>query len=170
MTNVNTCAHLANDKKQVEEARSLYHTLISCKLDPLESMLAMQRNLQIDLHNRMPENNKHPDNLKTIGDKIEWIRNNQQSMVDEHYELMTALGGSNGSASWKPWKSKYNETRKKLYDEMSEDEKSEIQFELVDAWHFFMNQMIALNLSAEDFFVLYFLKNAENFSRYKNGY
>ena len=42
--------------------------------------------------------------------------------------------------------------------------------ELIDSWHFFMNLMIALNMSADELFQMYLEKNKENIRRQNEGY
>jgi len=42
--------------------------------------------------------------------------------------------------------------------------------EMIDAWHFFMNIMLALGFSAEEFIAMYFEKNKINYQRQKDGY
>lgn len=66
---------------------------------------------------------------------------------------------------FKPWKD---------YDNMTPDETVEAlkryKEELIDAFHFFMNMMIAVDFNADEFFAMYMEKNKENIARQQRGY
>ena len=44
------------------------------------------------------------------------------------------------------------------------------KMECIDAWHFFMNIMLALGFSEEEFYEMYMRKNRENHRRQDDGY
>lgn len=172
MAHFNECAHLIEG---VDKATRAYADNIMHNIDPLQVMLDMQRSLQIRLANDKPETNRHPDSLETAGEVLAWLRNQDDYIADETRELYTSLGGmSNGekeaSAVWKPWKKRYSEMQSKKIQDLSPEDQLEIKFELIDQFHFFMNKFIALGMSAEEIFKLYYLKNAENFARQDRGY
>jgi len=66
---------------------------------------------------------------------------------------------------FKPWKD---------YSKMTEEEKqdafSKFIDELVDAWHFFMNLILAADITPEEFYKRYLAKNKENHKRQDKGY
>lgn len=174
MAEFNSCANLLNDES-FKEARQVYQELLANGKDPFEHMLSMQFDLQVALAKKSPEFNASPDSLSTIGQKFDWLRENKQAFDDEYREIVDALPGMNTpekdrSAVWKRWKAKYGEIRSKTFADLSEDELKELKFELTDSFHFFMNMFFALDMDAEEMFVFYYHKNAENHNRAKNGY
>lgn len=62
----------------------------------------------------------------------------------------------------------------KDYSKMSTAEANEAyeryKEELVDAWHFFMNMMLAAGMSAEELYDMYMEKHKENIRRQDEGY
>lgn len=172
MAHFNECSQLIEG---ADKAQAAYDSHIAKHSDPLQVMLDMQKSLQVRLAIDKPEYNKHPDNLESVGDVVDWLRLQKDYMDDEFRELLTSLGGmSNGekaaSSCWKPWKSQHAEFRNRKISELSDKDQLEIKFELIDGLHFFMNQFLALGMGAEEIFKLYYLKNAENFARQDNGY
>lgn len=172
MAHFNECAHLIEG---VDKAQNEYWDILGDEKDPLQIMLDMQKSLQIRLANDKPGTNMHPDDLETAGEVLTWLRNQDDYIADETRELYTALGGmSNGekeaSAVWKPWKKRHAEMFGKNIRDLSAEDQLEIKFELIDQFHFFMNKFIALGMSAEEIFKLYYLKNKHNFERQDNGY
>ncbi|ASZ76539.1 hypothetical protein [Proteus phage PM2] len=174
MAHFNVCSTLV-DEGSLTKAREAYSDIISSGQDPLQVMLDMQKSLQVFLAKTKPFNNQSPDELKTCGDILKWMRSQDDYLNDETRELYTSLGGmSNGdkeaSAVWKPWKARHEEMSNKPFSELSEADQLEVKFELIDQVHFFMNKLIGLGMSSEEIFVLYYLKNAENFARQERGY
>ncbi|AZV01087.1 hypothetical protein KNU35_gp144 [Escherichia phage vB_EcoM_005] len=103
------------------------------------------------------------------------LREQKDCIDDEFRELLTSLGEmskgeKDASAVWKKWKARYPEAQAKPISEMSPEDQLEIKFELIDIMHFVFNMAIGLNMSAEEMFKLYYLKNKHNFERQDNGY
>lgn len=174
MSHFNQCSQLAN-LSDMQNAEARYMGIISKGGDPLQVMLDMQKSLQDRLAKDKPRTNRSVESLETCGDILAWMRAQDDYLQDETRELYTSLGGmSNGekdaSAVWKPWKARHEEMRDLPFAELSDEDKLEVYFELIDQFHFFMNKFLALGLDAEAIFKLYFLKNAENFSRQDRGY
>lgn len=173
MAHFNECSQLISGS-DVAEAR--YAGIVrSVGGDPLQTMIDMQKSLQIRLANDKPETNRHPDSLETAGEVLAWLRAQDDYIADETRELYTSLGGmSNGEkdacAVWKPWKARYTEMQSRKISDFSPEDQLEIKFELIDQLHFFLNKFMALGLDAEEIFKLYYLKNAENFARQDRGY
>lgn len=170
----NECAGLYG-KEAVTEAIGFYNALLESGVDPMGSMLNMQKSLQVRLANDKPECNANPDELETCGDILTWLRNQDDYIADETRELYTSLGGmSNGEKAaacvWKPWRATHMECFNRPFGELSDKDQIEVKMEMIDQWHFFMNKFIALKMSPEDIFVYYYIKNRENFARQDRGY
>ncbi len=141
----------------------------------LDEMLGMQKRLQTKLAAEKPEMNLDPNNIDTAGKTVDWMRTQWDCMSDEFRELLTSLGGmssgeKNASGVWKAWKSNNLEKRATLIKDLSPEDQLEIKFELIDIWHFFLNMNIALGMTSDEIFELYYLKNKENFERQNRGY
>lgn len=174
MAEFNSCAHLMETPEH-KDAQVKYDQLLATGVDPFGYIMKMQETLQEKLAERFPERCLKPSELKTLGQKYDWIRDNKIAFDDEYAELISALGGMNKSdkdrsALWKKWKSNHESLRNELFDNLTAEEKIELMFECVDQVHFFLNQVVALEMSAKDIFVLYYAKNAENLRRYNSGY
>lgn len=172
MAHFNECSGLIAGVDKAEEA--YFNALIHEDKDPLQVMLDMQKSLQVRLANDR-EYCYHPDKLATAGDVVAWMREQKDCIDDEFRELLTSLGEmskgeKDASAVWKKWKARYQEAQAKPISEMSPEDQLEIKFELVDIIHFVLNMAIGLNMSAEELFKLYYLKNKANFERQDNGY
>lgn len=172
MAHFNECSQLIAGVDKAEEA--YFNALIHEDKDPLQVMLDMQKSLQVRLANDR-EYCYHPDKLSTAGDVVAWMREQKDCIDDEFRELLTSLGEmskgeKDASAVWKKWKARYPEAQAKPISEMSPEDQLEIKFELIDIMHFVFNMAIGLNMSAEEMFKLYYLKNKHNFERQDNGY
>ena len=173
MAHFNECSGLIAGVDKAEEA--YFNALIHEDKDPLQVMLDMQKSLQVRLAKDKPEICYHPDNLKTAGDVVAWLREQKDCIDDEFRELLTSLGemsrgDKDASAVWKKWKARYAEAQAKPISEMSDADQLEIKFEMIDILHFVLNMFAGLGMDAEEIFKLYYLKNAENFARQDNGY
>ena len=172
MPHFNECSQLIEG---ADKAQNEYWDILGDEKDPLQVMLDMQKSLQVRLAKDKPEYNRHPDDLATAGEVVDWLRNQKDYIDDEFRELLTSLGGmSNGekdaSAVWKPWKSQHGERRETLITDLSPQDQLEIKFEMIDILHFVLNMFQGLGLTAEEIFKLYYLKNQHNFERQDNGY
>ena len=56
------------------------------------------------------------------------------------------------------------------FNSLTEDDKKELQMELIDIQHFLFNMMLASGLTPADLMNMYFAKNKENRERQKRGY
>ena len=171
----NSCSDLANDGAFLE-AQEKYEELLTQGKDPFGYMLKMQYDLQKALYKRLPEQVMNVDDLDTLGKKYDWLRDNKIAADDEFSELVDALPGmsvmnaKDRTSLWKAWKGKRNEVRNMKFSELSVPDKNEAKYEAIDMVHFWMNQLIAMELDAEDIFKFYYTKNAENHRRAQNGY
>ncbi len=145
-------------------------------IDPLQVMLDMQRHLQIRLANDKPETNRHPDSLETAGEVLAWLRNQDIISQQNSQRAIYFFGGmSNGKKKLLLYGNLGRNVILKCnpkinLEDLSPKDQLEIKFELIDQFHFFMNKFIALGMSAEEIFKLYYLKNAKNFTHQDQGY
>lgn len=117
----------------------------------LEEMMSKQREFQMRLD---------PDfNAMTPKQRVAFIKEHSIHLNQEVNEMLYEL------PFFKPWKN---------YDGMSDQEImaafEKARMECVDAWHFFMNIMLALGFTAEEFHEMYMAKNKENHRRQDAGY
>ena len=170
----NTCSGLMNDET-FQQSLETYNSLLEEGIDPFQHMLQMQYDLQFALADKSPENNPKPNELNTLGQKFDWLRENKQAFDDEYSELVDALPGmsmeaKDRSAVCKLWKSNYNEVRSMTFNDLSEEDIKELKFEYIDALIFFMNMSFALDIDSREIFIYFYAKVAENHRRSKNGY
>lgn len=171
MAEFNSCASLIKDEAKLEELEDKFNSTP----DPLQMMLDMQEWLQTTLAERLPETNISPSEIKTKGQLVKWIDSNFDAIMDEFRELKNSIGGMSrgekeASAVWKKWKSNHTNIQSEELDSMSNEDRLEMLFELIDIWHFVMNMFLGLKMDSKDIFILYMLKNAENLRRYENNY
>lgn len=172
MPHFNQCSQLVEGMEEAIEQRTRIMENGECVF---KEMLNMQKQLQINLAENKPELNPHPDNLDTAGKVLDWLQYQSDCIQDETRELYTSLGGMSkgdkeASSVWKRWKAKNIELRNTKIADLSPEDQLEIKFEMVDIMHFVMCQLIALDIDSEELFLLYYLKNKENFKRWSNGY
>lgn len=101
-----------------------------------------------------------------------WHMNNH-SLIDEIHEATDALGGikdGGGNAIWKKWKKRYDEYGNIKFSDLSESDKIECKFEIVDILHFFLNMGISIGMTPEEMYNMYMAKNKENRERQKRNY
>lgn len=109
-----------------------------------EAMLAAQRALQINSFGNNPGELSQEE-------AVEFIRWNTLAATDELHEALAEVG-------WKPWATSKHINREAFISE------------LVDAFHFYMNLMLVVNCSVEEFTEAYFKKRSINEQRQAEGY
>lgn len=120
--------------------------------DKLDKMLENQKQLQENTMGYSFKDMTPQDKARYIKDMILWT-------TDELHEALHELPYA------KDWSKKYekedynHEKQWKLFKE-----------EMIDAWHFFMNIMIAAGFTPEEIFKMYMEKSAINVERQKTGY
>ncbi len=169
MAEVNKCSQLMSSEQAIEAQEKYAH------VNAFQTMYDMQNTLQQMLHEKLPLNNPNPNNLETVGEIFDYVRENKQAIDDEYRELVDALPGMSlpekeRSALWKRWKSNHNGIRDIKFSDLSEEDKYELQFECCDILHFYLNMMIALKITPQQMFTMYYAKNNANAQRYANGY
>lgn len=112
--------------------------------DSLAAMYSAQHELQVKAYGKDPI---------TLGEeeRIQFIKDMILALTDELHEFLAETG-------WKPWA-----TSRHIHTEAAAGE-------LVDAWHFFMNLMLAIGMTPEDLFVGYMEKRGRNLKRQQEGY
>jgi hypothetical protein len=111
----------------------------------ISDMLEMQNQLQINLFGGIAPADLEPEQ------KIEFIRWNVLALEDELHEGLAETG-------WKPWASSNHINTEGFHAEM------------VDAWHFFMNLMLATGMTEADLMIGYAAKRAKNVIRQETDY
>jgi hypothetical protein len=170
----NSCARLVNQETYAE-ASKFYDDLIKDGKNPTQTMFDLQLNLQNELAEKLPKHNPKIESLQSMGDMLDYIQRQDDSIADETRELYTAMGEmsrgeKDATAIFKPWKTRHDEARNKQWDDVSDADQLEVLFEMIDQMHFVMVKMLTLKLDAKDMFVLYYLKQQENMKRYNSGY
>lgn len=113
--------------------------------DMLAEMFRLQDELQVVL------TGKRPGMIPTTLQRIDFIKDMHIALTDELHEALAETG-------WKPWaSSKHINVR-------------EFKGELVDAFHFFMNLCLVVNMSPEELFEMYKVKHQRNIDRSTEGY
>lgn len=113
-------------------------------MDRLEEMLSRQRELQALI-------NGYDMAEQTAVQRIDNIKENVLALTDELHEVLGEMG-------WKSWA----KSRHINYEAA--------RGEVVDAWHFLMNIMLHLDMSADDLYAGYLRKRAVNEARQVAGY
>ena len=145
-------------------------------VNPLDEMFKMQNSLQEALGSKFPERCKPPKAIQTKGELTDFLKDQKSAIDDEFRELFEAVVGmsrdsSIRSANWKKWKSKYDDIRsEKTNENLTSNDVAERSFEAIDIFHFVINLYLGLDIDAEMLFVMYCIKNKENFDRQDRGY
>jgi sulfate adenylyltransferase subunit 1 (EFTu-like GTPase family) len=171
MAEFNSCASLIKDKSAIEELTALYVK----SRDPFQDILDMQSKLQTVLAEKLPARNIRPADIQNKGQLVDWMDKNFDAIMDEFRELKTSIGGMSrgdkaASAVWKAWKANNEQMRAESIQDMSDEDRLEMSFEMIDIMHFVANMLVALRINSKDLYVLYMLKNLENARRYNSGY
>jgi hypothetical protein len=170
----NSCASLVSPETY-KEAEDLYNKMLSEGKDPVQMMFDLQMSLQQELADKLPKYNKPAGTLETMGEILDYLQRQDDAIADETRELYTALGEMSrgekeASAIFKPWKQRHDEARSRRWEDISNEDKLEIMFEMIDQIHFVLVKLMTLRIDAKDMFVLYYLKQQENIRRYNSGY
>ena len=109
----------------------------------------------------------------SLRELMEFWHMNNHALIDEIHEATDALGGikdGGGNAIWKKWKSAYSTYSDLKFSELSESDKVECKFEIVDMLHFFMNYAASIGMTAQEMYNMKMSKNEENRRRQANNY
>lgn len=157
------------------EIEKLYNALLSQNKDPFEIIHQMQKENQKKFYHCNKGFDKDPENLCTIGEKYDFIRDNKTALDDEFREVVDALPGTSGtykerSALWKRWMSTHIEIRSKTFKDLTPDEILNIKQEYIDMMIFMINMSFALEVSPKELFILLYQKCLKNLQRLENKY
>lgn len=124
--------------------------------DRLYEMFELQGNLQRESYGRHPSDiEEEPDDVDAnpiqYPNRVQFIKDMRLAIDDELAEFMGEIG-------WKPWA-----TSRHINFEAA-------QGELVDAFHFFMNLCMAVDMTPEMLFEKYKAKRLKNIKRQEQGY
>jgi len=107
----------------------------------------------------------------TVAELANFWMTNKHAFDDEFGEMMDALGGSDlGNAAWKHWKHKHDIAKQRRINQLEEGDMIELKFEIVDAFHFFVNFAISIGMTGSELYSMYRAKNDENHNRQENNY
>lgn len=109
----------------------------------------------------------------TLREVMDFWHVNTHAMVDEMHEATDALGGirdGSGNAIWKYWKKDYSKYENMKFSDLSESDRLECKFEIIDMLHFFMNYAISIGMTPQEMYNMYMSKNQENRARQARGY
>lgn len=139
-----------------------------------DELLNMQKQLQL----RINPDYCNPNN--SIAEVADFFFKNKHALEEELCETMNALGGTHdplkgtdiflGSAAWKWWKKNHKLATTHTLKDLSDRDILELKMEIVDQFHFIMNEMVLINMTGSELYSMYKSKNAENFNRQENGY
>lgn len=115
--------------------------------DKLERMLAAQRELQ----ELMPPLDRGPGRFRDNAARVEYVKEMVLACLDELHEALNETG-------WKSWSTSRHLNRDAFVGE------------LVDAWFFLMNLLLAADVSADELERRYFEKRERNVARQRGGY
>lgn len=137
------------DVKEISDGCENYKNMKES--NSMQNMLEAQAKLQKFLGFEFEE--------MSIEERVAFIKEHSIHLNQEINEALYEL------PFFKPWKN---------YDGMTIDEMAaqikKYKEELVDAFHFFMNMMLAVDFTADEFEALYMEKNCENILRQARGY
>lgn len=150
----NTCADL--------EINDLY----SLSKDTLGDILNLQASTQATVYGYDFSN-------MSLRELMDFWHMNNHALIDEIHEATDALGGikdGSGNAIWKRWKKDYSSFTEKKFSDLSESDKLECKFEIIDMLHFFMNYAASIGMTSQEMYNMYMAKNEENRRRQANSY
>lgn len=141
--------------------------------DKLDIMFKEQKKLQDELSNN--NKSKPIKEMKTLGEKLDYLLYTKMAFDDEFRETIDALAGTNKnpkqrSSLWKNWKSDNQIIRNLEYNSLSKKELDDLKFEVVDMFSFFLNMLLVLEIESSDLYSYYKSKLHKNLKRIENNY
>lgn len=152
-----------------DEAVEFYHNLTKKGKDPFQSILDSQRGFQM-----LVDSTYHSEMLSEPNNKlVEYLKYQNFHLNIEFNEVLESLVGAScedSSSILKKWKKNYLTVNSQNVDSLSNEDKIEIAFELIDMFNFMINTLLPFNLSSRDIFIIWYNKNKINHLRQKEGY
>jgi hypothetical protein len=139
ITNFQSCAGL--------EVGDEYIGIISSNGEALASLMNLQKTIQEEVYNYNFD--KLRGSYKMLMKFLNW---NYSACQDEWREFYTSLGGMSAFnlSFWKPWKKNHAAAQASSFEKLSDADKLESWFEVIDLMHFMFNIAISLNISHID--------------------
>lgn len=113
-------------------------------------MLKAMWNAHFDLQSTIPPKGRTPYDITDPKERTQFIKDMVYATEDELHEATDEV-------SWKPWASAEFFHRDAYVGE------------LVDAWHFILNLLMVAQVTPEEFFDKYMVKNELNMARHAEG-
>lgn len=110
----------------------------------------------------------HPSN--SITEVADEVMRQQQYLMDEVTEVLTALGGQLGKAAWKSWKADHAKASITKLSSLNRQEHDDLVSECADVMIFAMNIAIHCGIDSRDLSREIALKQEENVERWDNQY
>jgi len=143
----------------------------------IEDLYPQSKDTLGDIFNVQADTQRNVYNYKfeemTLRELMEFWHMNNHAMIDEIHEATDALGGikdGDGNAIWKKWKKAYSSFTDKKFSDLTETDKLEAKFEVIDMLHFFLNYAISIGMTPQEIYNMYMSKNKENRERQKREY
>ena len=110
-----------------------------------------------------------PDRL-SLTERADEIMRQQQYLLDEITEVLTALGGPYGKASWKAWKADHEKLQAMMIKDLQPREFHEVVEECADVAIFAMNIISLCGVKPSQLVQVIDRKQKVNLQRWENGY
>jgi len=110
-----------------------------------------------------------PDRL-SLTERADEIMRQQQYLLDEITEVLTALGGPYGKASWKSWKADHEKLQSMKIKDLQQRELHELVEECADVAIFAMNIFSLCGVKPSQLIQVIDRKQKVNLQRWENGY
>jgi len=142
-----------------QEMKDLELFQAPAEFDPLESQRELQRKIWARGVNEGRAPVPHHATAVTYEQLLQRIRFNHEADAAEKIEML----------DWLPWKS-WKTYEVYLDKPVDEDTRLELKFELIDRFHFMLNEALALGMTWSEFMDIFFTKQLENHRRQGEGY
>lgn len=106
----------------------------------------------------------------SMTDRCDEIMRQQQFLLDEITELMTALGGPYEKASWKKWKADHKLLKTIYVEDLDFEEFEDIKGEAADVLIFVLNIVSLAGVDGDELLSAVAAKQNENLKRWESGY
>jgi len=129
--------------------------------DPISSQVELQRKIAARNGHKIDHVDQHlpAADLHELLTRIRW---NKEQYDREHVEMLDQLP----SKSWKT----YGEMHPLDLLDQHPELVLELKYEVIDKWHFLLNEAIALGMDWDEFLTIFRTKQVENHRRQDEGY
>ena len=147
------------------------NNMLDLKLPPLENF--SQWDMIFEMQKELQERLGYDFKSMTLSQIADFMMFNKHALEDEIGEMLDALGGIHdgiGNAVWKRWKAKRKIAETTTIDYLTQRDRAELMFEIVDMLHFFINFAVSCGFTGSEIANGYLAKNKENHRRQDNNY